>query len=926
MYLSQYDTDYDIEFTVLDKYAKATGIDGYTAKFTGTRCDGLGFTFESTASDETVTFEINTSLTAISGTHKGEIVFYDTNGLFFGSANVQIVVEPAARKDGTIDADVERAQEIADQIQEIVDTAAEETTAEARQIVADLEEDVADIKEDLSDMNTATSADVGKALKAKTVTDGKVTEWEFGDAGTSVELDATLTDATKAAQAKAVGDELFIDTSSETPATASATASDWRLKADGYAEPNQSYNLKKYQVTAGNTIKVVSDDFFQFQTSASVSTSGTQKIVGETYTTGTFTLDVPATATYLIVSTPKTNSQAAVYNVVAGERFSKIGALTDRLDAIDTASAADVGKVPKVKTVTDGQVTEWEFGSTGGDLSGLILELDKSDKSAVYSKGNVGSSISFSSSTTSYTFKKIIPVEQGKTYTLKITNGTTPAGTSARDSRITDNNGIVKQLIPIETVADETFIAVFTALADGWFYLTLDNQYTALSLEGGQIYEDHNDLQTVSEEVDVINDVVGIEKAEYYGLYTQSSSDGYLINTPVPDTTYDARILMRLLNVKAGDEVTLSLSDYWTDTSYNFCVQTCKADNKALTTYGTRAYVNTSDVSVSEKLNNNFISVKKAVPVVINFTNDYPVVYVTIRWPKDRTTNGNYDKVANVTVRRSATVKQAVTLLDIRKRVGDISSIHRGWADAKDNSLQAFYNSFVKGYRFCECDIRWTSDNVPVLSHDSTVSGYVNGVATSYTIEDVTLETLKGLVITNGKYDNMAVPTVEEAIQLGKFMGGRYVLDNIKTMSTARYDIILGLLEQYDYWDGLLFNTNAELAQYVLDESDGRACLYIETSTLAEIEQSITDPNKVYIIYDMNNLPTQTVVNAISAKGYNIGAWNVSGDNFFTALDYNFDLLEYTDGSKSYYDWYTLGEQWYNSRLADFATNHNITR
>ena len=183
VYLSQYDTDYDIEFTVLDKYAKATGIDGYTAKFTGTRCDGLGFTFESTASDETVSFEINTSLTAISGTHKGEIVFYDTNGLFFGSANVQIVVEPAARKDGTIDADVERAQEIAEQIQEIVNTAAEETTAEARQIVADLEEDVADVKEGLSAITTATASDVGKAIKAKTVTDGKVTEWEFGEAG-----------------------------------------------------------------------------------------------------------------------------------------------------------------------------------------------------------------------------------------------------------------------------------------------------------------------------------------------------------------------------------------------------------------------------------------------------------------------------------------------------------------------------------------------------------------------------------------------------------------------------------------------------------------------------------------------------------------------------------------------------------------------
>ena len=146
VYLSQYDSDYDLVFSVLDKYSKATQIDGYTAKFQGTRTDGLGFLFEGTASDDRVAFRINTSLTAISGTHKGEIVFYDASGLFYGSANVQIVVEPAARPDGTIDADVERAEEIAEQIQQIVDTAAEQTTAEAERIVSGLEDEVSELK------------------------------------------------------------------------------------------------------------------------------------------------------------------------------------------------------------------------------------------------------------------------------------------------------------------------------------------------------------------------------------------------------------------------------------------------------------------------------------------------------------------------------------------------------------------------------------------------------------------------------------------------------------------------------------------------------------------------------------------------------------------------------------------------------------
>ena len=39
------------------------------------------------------------------------------------------------------------------------------------------------IKTALSEMNTATSSDVGKALIVKTVSGGKVTEWEFGEAG-----------------------------------------------------------------------------------------------------------------------------------------------------------------------------------------------------------------------------------------------------------------------------------------------------------------------------------------------------------------------------------------------------------------------------------------------------------------------------------------------------------------------------------------------------------------------------------------------------------------------------------------------------------------------------------------------------------------------------------------------------------------------
>ena len=115
VYLSQYDTNYALVFEVSDKTAKAP-INGMTAYFEGTRCDGLSFRYTGTASDNFISFTIDTALTAVAGRHTGEIVLYDGSGLWFGSANVQILVEKAARPDNAVDADVESQQTLLEQI------------------------------------------------------------------------------------------------------------------------------------------------------------------------------------------------------------------------------------------------------------------------------------------------------------------------------------------------------------------------------------------------------------------------------------------------------------------------------------------------------------------------------------------------------------------------------------------------------------------------------------------------------------------------------------------------------------------------------------------------------------------------------------------------------------------------------------------
>lgn len=91
------------------------------------------------------------------------------------------------------------------------------------------------------------------------------------------------------------------------------SADGWKLIDSGLCTSDSNYTLKKYKVTAGDVVRVISDYKFQFQNAASVPSSGTSNRVGATYNAGTFLLEVPAGATYLIISTPKTESTAAAY-------------------------------------------------------------------------------------------------------------------------------------------------------------------------------------------------------------------------------------------------------------------------------------------------------------------------------------------------------------------------------------------------------------------------------------------------------------------------------------------------------------------------------------------------------------------------------------------------------------------------------------
>ena len=132
--VSQYDEGYAIAFEIFDGPLPvlASSLSGYTFKLKGRQPGNppfLAYEFEgtlATALNTVVSFEIDTTMTGRAGKGTAELVILDEeNDVKFASANFAVYTEPAAVPDGSIDADVERAQEIADEVAEIVDGATE---------------------------------------------------------------------------------------------------------------------------------------------------------------------------------------------------------------------------------------------------------------------------------------------------------------------------------------------------------------------------------------------------------------------------------------------------------------------------------------------------------------------------------------------------------------------------------------------------------------------------------------------------------------------------------------------------------------------------------------------------------------------------------------------------------------------------------
>jgi len=145
----------------------------------------------------------------------------------------------------------------------------------------------------------------------------------------------------------------------------------------------------------------------------------------------------------------------------------------------------------------------------------------------------------------------------------------------------------------------------------------------------------------------------------------------------------------------------------------------------------------------------------------------------------------------------------------------DILAIaHRGGANiAPEETLAAFQKSTNLGADVLEFDVHMTSDNVPVVIHDSTVDRTTNGEGN---VNEMTLNKIKQLDAgyhfqnRDGEYsyrgENVEIPTVEEVFQ--ELSNQRFLIELKDTNDSELYEPMIhemwSLIQEYNMEDQVI--------------------------------------------------------------------------------------------------------------------------
>ena len=213
---------------------------------------------------------------------------------------------------------------------------------------------------------------------------------------------------------------------------------------------------------------------------------------------------------------------------------------------------------------------------------------------------------------------------------------------------------------------------------------------------------------------------------------------------------------------------------------------------------------------------------------------------------------------------------------------------HRGYDTHPENTMPAYKKSKDMGFSYVEADVRWTSDNIPVLLHDATINRTgrnADGTEISETINisDITYEEALNYdfgIYKGAEFAGTKIPTLEEFITLCKRLNLHPYIELKGGTDTQIIDAV-NVVRKKGMLDKCSWLSSVSICAKVLAEYPKARVVVVTNSTDSAVIDSIaelkTNENDVAADFYIGNI-TQSMVEYAHSKGIHAEVWTTDNE------------------------------------------------
>lgn len=240
-------------------------------------------------------------------------------------------------------------------------------------------------------------------------------------------------------------------------------------------------------------------------------------------------------------------------------------------------------------------------------------------------------------------------------------------------------------------------------------------------------------------------------------------------------------------------------------------------------------------------------------------------------------------------------------IVDVEPKIRKVNSVnHRGFnRTAPENTIPAFKLSKSSGFNMVETDVLFTSDNVPVLLHDTTINRTARNadgtqIESTIKISDITYEQALEYdfgVWKSSDYSGTKIPTLAEFLTLCKNLALHPYIEikNDGNYSTAQIQTIVDVVKNCGMRGCVTFISFQKnyLQKVVALEPTARIGLLVNSLTQTGVTNALSlknGQNDVFLDtgYSPSSLPD---VNLAKNANLPLEIWTVNVASWITSMD-----------------------------------------